>query len=566
MNSKMRKYIFAIALASLLFANAYAQNKDDKGYNESVIMRSSFSPVVSEAYKLGDKPSVVESEFVLPSFSYDKTTKRFPTTMNFEKIKPAKVKGEPIAMLYNTHLKAAVGTYFSSLVDASYSQTRSKDFVYSINFKHRSSIGQIKDYANSSFANNNLNLYAKKIWSNYAADARLFYEHQRYYYYGFADSLNKEKKDYRTPYHSVGGSVGFTSLNRQDTKWQSNALFEAKHTDGKWGNKETDLYLTAGMAREFSLFANSNQLIGMNVAYKQVLGKYAAEDFTPFFNPAMIYSPFDNTYGMVDIKAFMDFGVKQADIHASVSFVPTFGNSTSFYFLPTLVASSKPVADHFTFKGGLQSTIDVPTLHSLVKENPFMSPIFETKATYTTSLFARADYANSNNIRLNLETGYQVIDNKYFYTIDKNAALGNMFTLVYDDVKRFYAELNFDYTFNSVSIKAGAMFQNLTTDSIEAAWYTPKFKINMGIEYVAADKLAISLIPTFSSAVKCLDPNGETQTLSSKFDLNLSASYRYSEQMVFFVEFNNLAFQRYYEYYNYPSQRFVGMLGARIAF
>ena len=44
MNSKMRKYIFAIASASLLFANAYAQNKDDKGYNESVIMRSSFSP------------------------------------------------------------------------------------------------------------------------------------------------------------------------------------------------------------------------------------------------------------------------------------------------------------------------------------------------------------------------------------------------------------------------------------------------------------------------------------------------------------------------------------------
>ena len=42
MNSKMIKYIFAIALASLLFANAYAQNKDDKGYNESVIMRSSF--------------------------------------------------------------------------------------------------------------------------------------------------------------------------------------------------------------------------------------------------------------------------------------------------------------------------------------------------------------------------------------------------------------------------------------------------------------------------------------------------------------------------------------------
>ena len=59
---------------------------------------------------------------------------------------------------------------------------------------------------------------------------------------------------------------------------------------------------------------------------------------------------------------------------------------------------------------------------------------------------------------------------------------------------------------------------------------------------------------------------GEIVKLKSGIDINLNASYNYSDQLVFFVELNNLAFQRYYEYYNYPSQRFVGLLGARFAF
>jgi hypothetical protein len=66
--------------------------------------------------------------------------------------------------------------------------------------------------------------------------------------------------------------------------------------------------------------------------------------------------------------------------------------------------------------------------------------------------------------------------------------------------------------------------------------------------------------------MKCENEKGEIVKLKSGIDINLNASYNYSDQLVFFVELNNLAFQRYYEYYNYPSQRFVGLLGARFAF
>ena len=107
---------FIMLVAIVCFCNGTnAQSKDENKYNESVIVKSSFDPVVNEAYKLSDKPEIFDSKFELPPFTYDKDTRQFPTTMTFEKIKPAKVMGEPIPMLYNTHVKAGVGTYFTSL-------------------------------------------------------------------------------------------------------------------------------------------------------------------------------------------------------------------------------------------------------------------------------------------------------------------------------------------------------------------------------------------------------------------------------------------------------------------
>ncbi len=555
----MKKNILTILIFGALSLNLFAQSQNDKEYNESVIMRSSFSPVVSEAYKLSDKPTIFDSEFKLPPFRYDKTGKRFATTMTFDKIKPAKVKGEPIAKLYNTHLTAAFGTYFSSFVDASYSQTRSKDFIYAANFRHKSSLGQIENLANSSFSNNNLNLYAKKIWSKLAVDANLFYENQRHYYYGFPDSLNMEKQDYRTTYNTVGTQINYKSLYRDANKFHNYASFAAKHTLGRWGYKETDLYFIGGVNKQVKIFGTEPQMLGVNVSYNQILGKYSAEDITPFFNPNLTLENYDNKQGYVYIDASYAFSIQQFNIFASACLLPTFG-------YPTITVTTPEIVENIILQGGLKSDCNIPTLHSLIQENPYISPNLHTEIQSSMNIFAKADYANSNNMNITLEVGYETFENKYFYTLDKNAALNNMFSLVYDNAKRLYIDFRFDYKLNNLVLKANALYQNMKTTELEAAWYTPEFKIDLTAEYIAADKLSISLTPTIIGAMKCLNENAEIVKLKPGIDISLNVAYNYSEQLSFYVDLNNLAFQRYYEYYNYPSQRFVGLLGARFAF
>ncbi len=565
---KMKRYIaipvsLVLALAG---GNAFAQSKDDNTYNESVVMRSSFSPVVSEAHKLGSQPTILSSDFELPSFRYDKTSFRYPTTMTFETIKPAKVKGEPAAKLYNTHLKAAIGTYFSSLLDASYSETRSKDLVYGAQFRHRSSLGTIKDYAHSTYANNDLRLYGKKIWDAFSLDASLFYSHQRNYYYGFSDTVDIARKDYRTSYHTVGGRLAYRSLYRDEKMLHNAASAEVKHTSGKWGYKETDVTLAAGANKTFSLFSNQEQRFGLELCYNQILGSYSAKDLAPFYNPALELQSYDNRQGSVDIKAYMDFQISRFRIHAALDFVPAFGNSRKFYFLPTAIVQFPRIADCIELSAGLKSHTYTPTLQSIAKENPYVSPLVQTKMESSMSLFAKAAYLNSNGFRAGLEVGLETLKDKYFYSLDTNAVLNNMFVLTYDNAKRFYAELLLAYNKNNISLNLDAVVQGVNTDSLSAAWYTPVFEAKFSVGYTAADKLTLSLVPTFSSSTKCLNEKGEEVKLKAKFDLNLAACYNYSDQLSFFVELNNLAFQRYYNYYNYPSQRLVALLGARFAF
>ncbi len=48
-------------------------------------------------------------------------------------------------------------------------------------------------------------------------------------------------------------------------------------------------------------------------------------------------------------------------------------------------------------------------------------------------------------------------------------------------------------------------------------------------------------------------------------NINLSAEYRYTKILSFWVKVNNIAFNKYYEYAYYPTQRFLCMVGFSIA-
>lgn len=563
----MKKYIITLFLALGINIPAFSQEPSESIYNEDIIVKTIFDPVVNEAYKINDKPQTFNTKFEIPPFQYEKTTKQFPTTMVFEQIKPAKVKGEPISKLYNSHVKAGIGTYFTSLLDLSYTQTRSKNFIYSTHYRHNSSLGQIKDYGNSTFANNDLNLYAKKIWDKFFLDAGLTYNHQRQYFYGFIDNLNIDKNTYVAPYHNIGGFIKYQSIYRKTDALHNSANLAINHTFNKWGRKEMRIVTSLDLHKNFKFLNNNEQNIGLNLNYNQSLGSYDPKDLALFHNDSINAIAFKNTLGDINIKPYANLNIQTVKINLGLNCVPSFGDKKQFEILPTAIIESPTIAKLFKIKAGIISNYNTPTLNQLRVENPYLSPLATMESNSEMNTFAKLYLITKSNILLSLQGGYKLGNNNYFYELEENASLDNMFKLVFSDTKTFYIEANLAYQIDKTfDLNLNLLYQNVKTEEIEHPWYTPAFKTNLFVRYNANDKFNISLVPSFQSKVKCLNPSGKVEELKSKIDINLWANYNYSEKLMFFVELNNIAYQRYYNFYNYPSQRIVLMAGAKYSF
>jgi hypothetical protein len=49
--------------------------------------------------------------------------------------------------------------------------------------------------------------------------------------------------------------------------------------------------------------------------------------------------------------------------------------------------------------------------------------------------------------------------------------------------------------------------------------------------------------------------------MPAHFNINLNAEYKYTRILSFWVKLNNISFDKYYEWANYPSMRFLGLIG-----
>ena len=78
----------------------------------------------------------------------------------------------------------------------------------------------------------------------------------------------------------------------------------------------------------------------------------------------------------------------------------------------------------------------------------------------------------------------------------------------------------------------------------------------MEIEALGKRKFLVTKEDIFVPGLK-----NEIIDMPAHFNINLSAEYRYSKILSFWTKFNNISYNRYYEWAYYPSERFIGMIG-----
>ncbi|MDR1846938.1 MAG: hypothetical protein LBR17_02330 [Bacteroidales bacterium] len=574
--------VITAAISALMICNAgvTAQEKE-KTYNETVIVTSNFNPIVSEAKKIDHNATTMDTELKKESVTLTPVELPFQPVMPLDTIKPAKVKGEPIEPLFNTHIAGGLGTYLTPYLDIAHSQTRSRDFIYSLHARHYSSLWSgMKEVAHSTFAENDIDIYAKKVWKNCYLDGFFYYSYDRNYWYGFnEDTINFDikNKDYRASYNHVGFRTNYGSLSKHEYAIHNKASFDINHTSSLYGISETDISLLFSAYRHFHFWKGDPQTLGLKLKYQHFLygNKFGTTPYFTEYSPVPYPVPdtlYVNTdYGKFNINPYFDFSIPQVKdllFHIGFKVVPYVGwTESKVYFLPVIWAYYPVIKDLLHLKAGIDGDIHQRTLNETRIENPYISPSVQLLPEKDVRIFVQAFSNPLPALAMQLDLSVNFFSHKAFYTLDEMALLNNMFTLVYDNGKQYYAKFQLQYTITkTLNLMLNMQVQGFDVDSIATAWYQPVLNVNMTVEYLVGKKLRVQFTPSFFTSVKAINEMGETISLNPRIDLNIAAQYDYNKQLSFFIKLNNLACQRQYQYIHYPSQRFMGMIGAKVAF
>ncbi|MDR1725441.1 MAG: hypothetical protein LBR28_03520 [Bacteroidales bacterium] len=574
----MKQYTFILLLLTALFVlnnDIQAQN-DDKKYNETVIVTSTFNPIVSEAKKIDENGTVLETDIKKEKLNIQPLNKPFHTYVPVETIKPANVKGEPLEMLYNTHIAAGIGTYFTPYLDVTYSQTRSRTFIYSAHARHYSSLwAKMKDVAHSAFADNDIDLYAKRIWNNCFIDGSFFYSYDRNYWYGFnPDNYNTDFaiSDYRLDWQNVGFRINYGSLYRENNKLNHSAKLDFQYTTSRFGISELGFVIGASANKNFNFWTGDIQTLGLNIDYK--LKIYGNEyDMLPYYTsfsmPVPLPSSKNIDNGKLTINPYFDFSlpqVKKLKIHTGFFVIPTFENETKVFLLPQVYAFYPVIDNLLHVKAGVIGALLRRSLNPAKIENPYISPFVLLKGEKLITTFIQINSNPQASVSMQLNLGIDFFENKGFFTLDPLAGLHNMFILTYDNGKRYYTKYQLSYSIlSNLNLNFDAQLQSFEMKTLKHAWYQPVFSTHLQMEYIIAKKLRLQFTPSFYTSNKALNENNEIKTLKPRISIDCAAQYDMNKQLSFFINLNNLAFQRQYQYIYYPSQRFMGMIGAKLA-
>lgn len=576
--NRVELFIFVLLISSGIMAQGIIKDSTERDIrqdlNESVIISTQFDPVVNEAMKISDNPSIFDTNFAVPDFQYEIMNNIFPSEFRVEEIKAAKVKGEPISMLYNGNIKAGLGMYLTPYFEGIYSETRNKSLVYSIQARHYSSHWSIPDLPKNHFANNDINVYGKKIWDKFYIDAKAYYNNSINYYYGFNNqSANLENSEYRTTWHNIGFKANYESLYRNEEALNHKLSFGIEDLIGKWSTNELKVSLDGEASKHFELFDQDKQLLGLKVSIINYLNNFDASSINsaPYFHTDIIPVGLDtnkqsNNTSLLSIRPYFDFKIDKFQLHTAVDFVGEFGKHKDFYIYPTVIVYFPIIPKKVYFDGGLIGNIERISFNSIRIDNPYISPNLDIKPTSNFKVFAKLSSNFSDKLGIKFEGGLQSYTNHHFYNIDPLSQYNNIFNIVYDDVVRYYAKAYLEYNIIKVfSLNIDAEYQSYQTDKLDFAYYKPSFLASLSLQYIVGNKLILDLKPQFKSGIKAMYL-GEKVELDPIIDINLNINYRYSDQLSLFVKLNNLAFQRYEEYYMYPSQKFMGMIGASFSF
>ena len=614
--------IFILACTSIVinsqlpFTNGLHAQTDSNAYNERVLVTSRYKPVIGEVHKLNVAPGITDTVTTLPkTFDYSISSRRLTSLYLPSRIKAARIIGEPTTRLYNNYLKVGMGNYWSPMAEVYYNSTRSKDYNYGFRATHHSSWGTVgkaaepdslpspTHYGQAPFAFTDVALFGKWITKkNIQLSGDFNYQNDFNRYYGFNDStLNAvmniprdsvKLSDYAIGYNLFDLNLGLKTLNTDVGALGYEANINVADLMASYSQNEFNLNFDGNIHYGFTLAKQYKGIAYLHISYR---------GFATHFDPTALplgadsllmakITTRDDSTGKSDLtkrnylnlykaNPYIDFLFQGFQVHAGADVVLdayNLSNGGKVHVYPDATVSTTLFHDMLFVSLAGMGDMDANTWNSLRMVNPYIAPCSEVRATSHYDFIANARLSLSKKLNFGVMGAYSIIDNDLSFEPSPNYTLHNVYSPVYDSITRIKVGANLQFVNDEmlqVEVRGNYYhYRNRRTQIVGdekqelPLFYRPDFDAAIAATTNYNNKiigrLEFQLLGKMPYATT-LNDDGSLGLLylPLRHGLNMEIEYRHNKALSFFLKADNLLFQRYFYWENYPSYRGLFIAG-----
>ena len=551
------------------------------GQDDPVIVIANADRHVDKARRSVLNPKIIDTVIPTAIVEYPLLSLKYETDAEVDKINPASIKiSEKLPQLYSTYAKIGVGSELMPLGEVYFNSKRSRKFVYGAHIKHLSSFGDIKGYSKAQFDRTKGLVYGGIKDKRYSLLGDVHYSNRGLHYYGISDTMNLHKDSISQRYSDFGIAGSYASHIKDSAKLNykiglvyNNFLSQKIEDDilGKWRGQEnafgvkTNAFYKHGketFAADFNVNYNGYKYGILGASYNSLDSGLVLNNTVINLKPSITTFLFNNRF--------------KANI--GVDFVIDVHQTTKAYVYPIAEIKYSMFNDIFIPYAGIKGGLVQNSYKSLTQENEFIRPNVELRNEKTQIAFYGGIKGTlSKRISFNADFSFANVKDKALFVTDTIQSLGNKFNVIYDTMNVAKVEASISYQLKEkIKFDGIARYYSYSALNNSYAWNLPQFQFILRGTYNLYDKFIFNLDLNLEEGRRALASANDLEAtmeneqritkLGFLADLNLGVEYRYNKRISAFVDFNNLASQKYKRWYNTPVHAFQVMGGVTFRF
>jgi hypothetical protein len=561
-----------ILLTCFVTGLAYSQN--------NIVISTTGDRTVENAHRMTSQPKILDTVFPTPTANFPLLSINYDPSFEVSRISPAKINfQQKLPQLYNGYARIGIGSILMPLAELYYNNGRNRKLNYGVHATHLSSFGKMRKVAPANFDRSAIKAFVSVMEKKYSWSLESSYKNQGLHFYGFPnEKANKDSIAQRFNTFDFGGGFRSHPKDTAGLKWKTN-LYYRYFNDKK--PKADSLKDWRAQEHYFSILTGAEYLWGTEVFAADLFLQHNGYTYGTAVNDTMNgIAGIARNNTTLSLRPSISTYSKNTKLKAKVGFdlTASFGPKSKVYLYPEAEVKYSLFNDILIPYVGVTGGLTQQTYKRLTDENEFvLSHVNLVNQSTLADGFVGIKGTLSKYIGFNAMVSYSHTKNKALFVNDTLYSAQNRFNVVYD-------------TINSLKIEGALFFQMKEKFKVDLigryysynlknnifAWNLPQMQIILRGHYNLYDKFLLNVdvnlegwrrAQVFTAGKNTIAENGQFgQKLGFLADANIGLEYRYNKRISMFLNFNNVAAQRYKRWYNYPVQGFQVMLGATFRF